>query len=101
MLTSRNEAYMYSPPRNGVRVNIEHECLLQHNGIKYPCLMKNISISGALVSAPGFPPATALAGDMCSLYLSTNPTLCPGEYTSRITRLGPSIIALHFLGITF
>ena len=87
--------------RNGVRVNIEHACLLQHKGIKYPCMMKNISISGSLVSALDFPPVTIQVGDMCSLFLSTNPTVCPGEYTSRITRLGPSIIALHFLGITF
>jgi hypothetical protein len=64
-------------------------------------MMKNISISGALVSAVDFPPESVQLGDTCSLFLSTNPTMCPGEYTSKITRLGPSKLALQFLGITF
>jgi hypothetical protein len=87
--------------RNGIRVDVEHECLLDHNGIKYPCLMKNISISGALVSALDFPPDTLKVGDTCGLLLSTDLSLTPGEYTSRVARLGPSNIGLHFLGLDF
>jgi hypothetical protein len=107
---ARNEAYLDSPTRNGVKVDCErnglrldcdHKCLLHHNGIMYPCQMKNISISGALVCAFDFPPDTILLGDTCGLLLSTEPTLCPGEYSSRVTRLEPSKIALHFLSIAF
>lgn len=87
--------------RNGMRLNCEHTCLLYHNGIMYPCQMKNISISGALVCALDFPPDTIQLGDTCDLFLNTNPTFCPGKYSSRITRLEPSNIALHFLSIAF
>ena len=87
--------------RNGVRVDVEHECLLYHNGVKYPCLMKNISISGALVCALDFPPTTLQVGDTCGLLLSTDLTMSPGEYTSRVARLEPSNVGLHFLGLAF
>ena len=87
--------------RNGTRVDYGHECLLHHNGTNYPCKMVNISLSGALVSAHEFPYADAQLGDTCALLLCTDPSLGVGEYTSRITRLGPSIIALYFLSIDF
>ena len=87
--------------RNGTRIDCEHECLLYHNGINYPCLMKNISISGALVCAVDFPPATIQVGDTCHLELRKYPALSPGKYTSKVTRLGHSKIALYFLSITF
>ena len=87
--------------RNGIRFNFEHDCLLHHNGIKYPCRMKNISISGALVSALDFPPETIKLGDTCGLLLCTDLAMSPGEYTSKITRIETSKVALHFLGLDF
>lgn len=87
--------------RNGMRLDCEHKCLLHHKGIMYQGQMKNISISGALVCALDFPPDTIQLGDTCGLLLNTDHTLCPGEYSSRVTRLEPSKIALHFLNISF
>lgn len=87
--------------RHGTRVDYEHDCLLQHNGINYPCKMVNISLSGALVSAQDFPIADIQLGDTCALLLCADPTTGIGEYTSRVTRLGPSIIAVYFLSIDF
>jgi hypothetical protein len=107
---ARNEASLDSTTRNGIKIDCErnglrldcdHKSFLHHNGIMYPCKMKNISISGALVCALDFPPATIQLGDTCGLLLNTDPTLCPGEYSSKVTRLEPSKIALHFLSIAF
>ena len=96
---STNESRDYK--RNGTRVDYEHECLLHHNGIKYPCQMKNISISGALVCAQDFPPSTVQLGDTCALSLCTDPALSSGKYTSKVTRLGPTKLGLYFLSIAF
>jgi hypothetical protein len=84
-----------------MRINCDSKCLLNYNNINYPCLLENLSISGALVCDRGFPPATIRLGDKCGLLLSSDPLLCPGKYTSKVTRLGPSTIALHFLEIVF
>lgn len=92
---------MDSPRRNGMRIACDDKCLLHHNGIKYSCRLENISISGALICAQDFPPAAIKLGDTCGLLLCTDPTMCPGEYTSKVTRLGPSKIALHFLDHAF
>jgi hypothetical protein len=62
--------------------------------------LENISISGALVSVWDFPTAAIQLDDACGLYLCTDPRLCPGKYTSKVTRIGQSKIALHFLDIT-
>lgn len=87
--------------RNGTRVDYDHECLLHHNGVNYPCRMVNVSLSGALVCSQDFSFADVQLGDTCALLLCTDPTSSFGEYTSRITRFGPSIIALYFLSIDF
>lgn len=96
---ARKGASMYSPTRNGLRVGCDDKCLLRHNGLSYQCLLENISISGALVCLQDFKQAAIQVGDTCGLLLCTDPTVCPGEYTSRVTRLGASKIALHFLDI--
>jgi len=87
--------------RKGTRVDYGHECLLHHNDTSYPCKMVNVSLSGVLVSAQDFPIADIQLGDTCALLLSTDPASGFGEYTSKITRLGPSIIALYFIRIDF
>jgi len=84
--------------RNGVRFDVEHDCTLYHNDIKYPCKTKNISFSGMLISAQDFPPESLKLGDTCSLSLSTDPAKEVGDYSSKVTRIGISNIALCFLG---
>jgi hypothetical protein len=87
--------------RNGSRLDLEKRCFLYHNGIKYPCKTKNISISGVLVSAHDFPPANLGLGDTCSLSFSNDTISAIGEYESKVTRLDLSMVALNFLSLTF
>ncbi|MDD2850334.1 MAG: PilZ domain-containing protein [Desulfuromonadaceae bacterium] len=87
--------------RNGTRFACEHECNLHHNGAVYACQMKNISISGALVSAENFPPEAIQIGDTCALSLSNDVMANPGRYTSKITRLESNKIGVRFLSIAF
>lgn len=92
---------MCSSARNGIRVSCDDKCVLSYNGINYQCMLENISISGALVCERDFPPVAIRVGDSCGLLLCTDPALCPGKYTSRVTRLAPSRIALHFTALDF
>ena len=102
---------MNALPAKGVEVESEptearfdcnHECHLFHNGILYPCCLKNISISGALVYADNFPPSAMKIGDMCHLSLNIDPLSdAAGGYTSKVTRFEKSHIGLHFLTISF
>lgn len=97
---TRNEMVLDNK-RNGTRVDHERTCFLSHRGITYRCEMKNISLSGALVSALDFASSAMQVGDECGLFLSAESTMCPIEYTSRVARLDSSNIALQFLGMTF
>lgn len=87
--------------RNGIRFNLEKKCILYHNGIKYPCITKNISISGVQVSAHDFPPANLNLGDTCGLSFSNDTVSASGEYESKVIRHGLSMVALNFLSLTF
>jgi PilZ domain len=91
----------YDCQRYGTRVDHERKCYLSHNGVKYSCHMKNISISGALVCVPDFPLHPIQSGDTCGLFLTAEPTQAPVEYMSRVARLESSKIGLQFLGMTF
>ncbi len=87
--------------RNGTRVDYEHDCLLHREDAGYSCKILNISLSGALVSALNFPTHEIRPGETCALLVCSDPNSNFSEYTSRITRVGPSIIALQFLRIGF
>jgi hypothetical protein len=97
---TRNEMFLDNK-RNGTRIDHERSCFLSHSGITYRCRMKNISLSGTLVSALDFASAAMQVGDTCGLFLSAESTMCPIEYTSRVSRLDSSNIALQFIGMTF
>ncbi|NTW50917.1 MAG: PilZ domain-containing protein [Chlorobiales bacterium] len=97
---TRNEMFLDNK-RNGTRIDHERTCFLSHRGITYRCQMINISLSGTLVSVLEYASAAIQVGDVCGLFLSPESTMCPIEYTSRVTRLDPSNIAVQFLGMTF
>ena len=82
--------------RNAIRLNCNYKCLLQHDDIVYPCEMKNISTSGALVDAPDIIPVNIQLGDNCELFFITPLTKSPLNYKSKVTRLEDFKIALHF-----
>ena len=87
--------------KRALRVDCDFMCLLKHDEIVYPCKMKNISTSGALVCAYFIIPVHMQLGDSCDLIFSTHPTMSPLDYKSKVTRFEDSKIALHFLDPAF
>jgi len=87
--------------RNAIRLDCDYKCLLQHDDIMYPCEMKNISISGALVCASFLIPVNIQLGDTCDLLFSAHHIMSPLDYKSKVTRLEDSKIALLFLDTVF
>lgn len=84
--------------RSGVRFDVEQDIIIHHKGTKYPSKMKNISISGVIVSIPGLLPDTIQVGETCGLSFCADPTVKPEVYSSRVARVDPSGIALNFSG---
>ena len=90
-----------SDKRNAIRLNCDYKCLLQHDDIVYPCKMNNISISGALVCTSFLIPVNMKVGDDCDLLFTTQRTMTPLDFKSKVTRLEDSKIALRFLYCPF
>lgn len=90
---------MYSVERQGRRVNCADKCLLVYNGKKYPCILENISMSGALLLCTDPFPKTMNPGEICGILLCSDPALCPSEYRSKVARYEASKIALQFIEI--
>ena len=86
-----------SDKRNAIRLNCDYKCLLQHDDIEYPCGLKNISTSGALVDVSFIIPVHIQLGDTCDLLIGTHNTMSPLNYKSKVTRLEDSKIAVRFL----
>lgn len=86
--------------RNGMRFAYKVGAVLYHNDAAYSCMTKNISISGVLVFAKGFPPIAIQPGDICRLSLCPDSTDTPGQ-SGRVTRLGSSGVALNFLDFIY
>jgi hypothetical protein len=87
--------------RNGRRFNLEKHCVLYHNGVRHSCKTVNISISGVQITASDFPPVNLKIGDVCGLSFSHEKISALGEYESKVTRVGLSMVALSFLSLTF
>jgi hypothetical protein len=63
----------------------------------YPCEMKNISTTGALVCMSMIIPANIQLGDTCDLMFGSLHTLSPLNFRSKVIRLDDYKIALHLL----
>jgi len=87
--------------RIATRHNYDCKCLLQLDDIKYPCVTKNISASGALIDASFIIPVNIQLGDTCNLLFSSYRSMPPRYFKSIVTRLEDSKIALHFLDKSF
>jgi len=92
---------MFNPTRNGMRVDCGDKCLLHLNSQRYPCTLENLSFSGALVRGQHLPLSTVQPGDRCGLLLCSDPAICPTEYTTKVTRVSTTEIALQFLEVRF
>ena len=84
--------------RNGTRFDVERDITLHYKGATYPSKMKNISITGVIASVPGLSPDSIRVGDTCGLSFCADPATSSAVYSSRVTRIDPSGIALRFLG---
>jgi hypothetical protein len=78
------------------RVTCFSKCFLYHNGSKYPGILENISISGALVSVSNSLPYVVQLGDMCSLVYCNDSLRSPGEFHSKVVRLSTFKVGLQF-----
>ncbi|HIJ97037.1 MAG TPA: PilZ domain-containing protein [Desulfuromonadales bacterium] len=79
---------------------MEKRCILYHNGVEHHCKTVNLSISGVQIASTDFPPANLKIGDICGLSFTSNHVSTQGEYESKVTRVGLSMVALSFLSLT-
>ena len=87
--------------RHGSRVVCSDKCLLVYKGKNYPCIIENISVSGALLLCNGSFPKLVKSGEICGMMLCNDPILCPSEYRSKVARFNATNIALQFLEMEF
>lgn len=87
---------MENERRRHSRVACISKCFLYHNGSKYPGILEDISISGALVSAANSLPFVVQLGDKCNLVYCDDEAFCPGEYPSTVVRLNSPQIGVQF-----
>ena len=72
------------------------KCVLYHGEIKYPCLLENISINGALINLMSKPNAVIRPGDSCCLIIGRDPSVCSSTHTGKVIRRHLSQIGLQF-----
>ncbi|OGW36121.1 MAG: hypothetical protein A2X58_08560 [Nitrospirae bacterium GWC2_56_14] len=92
---------MYAINRHGRRIACSDKCLLVYKGKNYPCVLENISVSGALLFCSDSFPKYMNPGETCGMLLCSDPTLCPSEYKSIVARYDVSKIALRFIEVQF
>ena len=83
--------------RDVQRVSCVSKCLLFHNGSKYPGVLENISLAGALVTMSNSLPYVIQIGDTCSLLCCGDQELCPNEYNSKVVRISSPTVGLQFI----
>lgn len=82
--------------RSHARVTCITKCFLYHNGSKYPSVLEDISISGALVSTANSLPYVVQLGDRCSLVYCDDELFCPVERPSTVVRLSSPKMGVQF-----
>jgi hypothetical protein len=83
--------------RSVQRVSCISKCLLSHNGTKYPGVLENISLGGALVTIHNSLPYAITVGDTCGLNFFEGQELCPKEYDSMVMRISSPVVGLQFV----
>lgn len=83
--------------RQHQRIDCAEKCLLFYANSRYSGVVRNISISGAMVMLYGPAPGVIMPGEACRLLLSNDPENSFYKYKSRITRVSPSEIGLEIL----
>jgi hypothetical protein len=78
-----------------MRIDDEERCHLRLNDSHYLAMVKNISLSGALVDL-NFPPESLQAGNTCQLSVDGGDLY---NYDCEIVRVENTNIALKFIGM--
>jgi hypothetical protein len=81
--------------RSGTRFEVDHACVIHHGGAKYSCTLKNISLTGVLVSAPGNFIDAVRMGDICGISFSSNPSARSAICSGTVARREQLLIALN------
>jgi hypothetical protein len=80
--------------RSDERVNFVSNSILIHKGEKFPCLLNNISTSGALIEMEGPVPDTIQGEDTCILNVLL---LSPVKYNCKVVHLDSVHVGLQFI----
>jgi len=82
--------------RQHQRIDCAQKCLLYHSDSGYDGAIKNLSISGAMVTL--YAATSAITpGDTCSLILSNDTTTSFYRYRGRIIRVNATEVGLEIL----
>ena len=81
---------------NNIRIVCEAKCTLRFDGFNLKGVIKNISLSGALIELNDTVPNSIHPGDKCNLMLGTNPNIATIMYSSEVIRTGSNIIGIRF-----
>lgn len=87
---------MLNERRGTTRVTCFSKCFLIHMGSKYPGVLENISVSGALVTVTNSLPYVIQLEDSCDLIYCDDQVFHPGDYPSKVVRLSSPKIGLRF-----
>jgi c-di-GMP-binding flagellar brake protein YcgR len=79
------------------RIHCEAKCILHFDAFEFQGIIKNISLSGALIMLNDTIPHTIHPGDKCDLMFCSNPDLYPVKYTSQVIRVESALIGVQFL----
>jgi hypothetical protein len=80
--------------RSDERITFISKGLLAEKGEKFPCLLENVSTTGALIEMVGGVPDIIQVGDICTLDVVLLGTV---HYTCRVVHLDEAHVGLQFL----
>lgn len=80
-----------------VRINCDTKCIIHFDASEFHGVIKNLSLSGALIKLNNKIPNNIHPGDKCDLLLCSNTDLFPVRYTSKVTRVDSANIGVQFL----
>lgn len=80
--------------RSDERVTFISHCILIYNGVEFPCLLNNISTTGALIEMNGPFPHAIQSEDACTLKVLL---LSPVKYRCTVVHLDAAHVGLKFV----
>jgi hypothetical protein len=79
------------------RIVCEAKCILEFNDFEYYGVIKNLSLSGALIVLSNKFPNNISPEDICDLMFCSDLGLYPMKYACKVIRVDSEIIGAQFL----